>query len=411
MANQTPAYQTPRPEFQKPAYTAPKPPGPYTYFTNYQGQPTGPQSYAGNTYSSNFTGPIRPQDRYAGPNFIGPTLSGPSPTAPGQVLGAATTVNTPPPANNAPPGGGGGGGGGGGPTGQSEDDIRRQIDEAYNPAMGYLNETEGQFKNALSGAIDQAGSAYGSAVGTLQGQYNTGTEQINAQQNEAGMRRENALAASRRLYDELRKGWQARFGGASSAGEAAYELGSNEQQRSQGGTMQEYERTMGSLTQSRNELERNYNNGLLKLKEFKDTAIASAQQFFANKLQEINSNRAMLESQKGQQRLLALQELRNNIFKINSDTSNFQKELDQQKQLQALELDDYIKKAGIQAAAAGQDMAAFRQNVSLNPQSGLLSLNGYNSNQGAQQPAMAGQAYPIATMPDGRKRYSDGSIS
>ncbi len=266
----------------------------------------------------------------------------------------------------------------GGQSGPSEADLNA----VYQPSMDYLNQAEGNLRADLPNVLNAAQQAYETAIQELTGNKQKNTTTITNNQVAAGQQKEDALAAARRLYSQLRMGYQQRFGGSSSAGQAASELSSVEQQRQMGQTTRQYQDTVNQINQQKLQLDTDYQTGQMKLQQSKDQAVATAQSDFQNKLLSISQNRAQIESAKAQARLDALQTLRNQVFSINQQNAQFQQALDAQNQASQNDLQNYIAK--LQASGQGSTNTAqsFIGNTTTNPQSGLQVGNSSPVTQG-----------------------------
>jgi len=117
--------------------------------------------------------------------------------------------------------------------------------------------------------------------------------------------KEDALSAARRLYSELQQGYRQRFGGASSAGEAAMALTGNEQQRQMAQTNRQAQETLAQIDQQSAQ------------------ALNTAQAEFRSRLDQINQNRTLVESQRLTARRSALQDLANKAFAIKQQQDAF----------------------------------------------------------------------------------------
>lgn len=282
-------------------------------------------------------------------------------TGDGQVQGTATTGTTIP----------------------TFDDINQQIDAIYGPSMNYLGQAEQQLR-----------SDYPSVQGDISSQFQTSKEQLELGQQQAGNvftqagtqakeTKENALAAARRLYNELRMGTQQRFGGASSAGQFVSELQGREFQRSMAGQEREYANTINKISMKRTEIETQYKFSLYALDREKTIALNEAKRDFDNKLLELKRLGAETESAKAHSRFEALQELRNQIYQINLQNQQFQQTLATQRQANLDQLTNFGD-----SATASQNQA--KTQVSTLTQSPYMTTGpqtAYAITSGRQAPA------------------------
>lgn len=260
------------------------------------------------------------------------------------------------------------------PQGPSE----AEINAVYEPTMNYLNQAESQIRGDYPTVLEAAQKAYESAISELTASKTKNLGTIAENQASAGSRKENALAEARRLYDELRRGYQQRFGGSTSAGQAASELSAVEQQRQMGAVNRDYSTTVRQIEQSKLQLDQDYQAGQAKIEEQKTLALQQAQQNFTQALLQIQSQRAQTESQKAAAKLQALTDLRNQAFQIQQDALNYQKNLDMFYRQQQADLQTYAAK--LQLSGQGAQTAGNTYNPVINPTS--LTIGGSTQQAG-----------------------------
>lgn len=249
--------------------------------------------------------------------------------------------------------------------GQAQD--QRLIDEAYGQSESYLNQAENQL-NADYPTIQAEINAQGQLNNQLLDNSKTSAlNQTGQQAMTAGQRQESALSKARRLYGELQRGYNQRFGGASSAGEAANEISNQERLRQEGTTRQDYGNTMRAIELQNQEIESNYNTGKLQLQQQTQQALNEAQRDFQNKLLTIAQNKALIGQAKAEARLASLQELRNNIYKINMQNMQFQQQLEAQKQAGQQQLQQFSTQSQSAVSNSQGAVDAYSPNI----QSGL----------------------------------------
>lgn len=322
---------------------------PQTKKTNTVGYGVSSPYFKTGTVVNSNSGAVAPStpvyNRFAGTNSNPVGVAGTSGQLSPQVYAAA----------NAPLGGGSSGGGQQAPAPQDQGfDLMSEINNIYNPAYSYLNEAESALRNQFPSVLQEAQSNYDTNAALLGNQRTSGLGQLDLQGNQASQQNENALAAARRLYNDLRTGYQQRFGGSSSAGQAAFELAGVEQQRQQGQQGQAYQQTLAQIAQQRQSVEDNYKSGLLQLEQQKQVAVNQANRDFQQKLLDITNNRTMLDQAKAQARLSALQELRNQVYTINQQTQQFSQTLEQQRQQAAQQLQTSGNQISAATGASGQ---------------------------------------------------------
>ena len=254
---------------------------------------------------------------------------------------------------------------------QSQGPSEAEINSIYQPTQDYLNQAESAVRNDFPNVLDAAQKAYESAIGELTNSKNKNLTTIGENTLQAGNRKEDALTSARRLYDELRRGYSQRFGGSTSAGQAATELASVEQQRQMGATNRQYSDTVRQIDQQKVQLEQDYSLGQQKILESKTQAIAQANRDFQNKLLEIQGKRAETESAKAQAKLSALQELRNRAYQAQQEALTYQQNLDMFYKQQQADLTSYAQKLQMAGQGSSSAINAFLGGTTTNPTSTL----------------------------------------
>lgn len=329
------------------------------------------------------------------PTNLSPTVN-PSPL-PGvslPVYNTSVSSSTTPGANNlttqtaTDTSGGGGGGGGGAGSGDAgaapsvdaeREAMMREIESVYNPQMAFLGQAENQLRGDLPSALAEAESQYKTNQSLLSNKKSQAQREIGNQETAAGTRKEDAMTAARRLFNELQMGGRQRFGGASSAGEAFSELSQRELMRNQGGINTNYQTALQQLGQQKVKVDEDYQSGLLQLEQQKQSAVNQVNRDFQNKLLEINRMRAEAESAKAEMRLAALQELRNQVFAIQLQNQQFQQQLQLQRTQGLASVDSAAQAFANQMNQAAGTTSGFAQTASTNPQTALSVTPGRTS--------------------------------
>ena len=234
-------------------------------------------------------------------------------------------------------GGSGGGSNGGGATSKytSLKGDARANNVLSSPQAQADFEASGMNMDEYLNSIDQEANAQNAMLGGYEQTANA--DKLAAEQNLQGQAtqlkgtaltgKEDALSAARRLYSELQQGYKQRFGGASSAGEAAMALTGNEQQRQMAQTNRGYQDTINQIDQQA------------------ATALNTVQSEFRSRLDQINQNRTLVESQRLQARRGALQDLANKAYAIKQQQDAFKQNL----QLIQAQIDMQAKANGTKA--------------------------------------------------------------
>lgn len=252
------------------------------------------------------------------------------------------------------------------------------INAVYEPTMNYLNQAESQIRSDFPSALDAVQKSYESAIAELTASKtkNLGTIAKNVQT--VGQQKEDALSAARRLYNELRQGYQQRFGGSTSAGQAASELSAVEQQRQMGMTTRDYGTAIQQINQQKLQLDQDFQMGQAKIQEQKSLALQQAQQNFTQALLQIQSQRAQTESQKAAAKLDALNQLKAQAYQIQQQALTYQQNLDMFYKQQQADLENYQAKLNMSGQNAGNAAGAYTP--SMNPTSPLQVAQGGSTN-------------------------------
>jgi len=267
----------------------------------------------------------------------------------------------------------------------SMEQYMNEINNAYNAGMGYWNTAEKNLQANLGILKNQAQSDYAANVGQLGATKQSTMTGLETQKRAGQTRKEDAMAAARRLYNELQMANRQRFGGASSAGLAASEIQGAETQRQMGQTWRQANEFFQQVEGQKQNVESQYQAGLLQLDQAKQQALSSAQMEFNNSITQIAQGRAQTEEQKSQARLNALMDLRNKAFTIQQQNLAFTQQLEAMKQQSLLNIDAYKQTSGTALAAGNQATSNLYNQTTNNPSnytvgggtSGSLANNPY----------------------------------
>ena len=222
--------------------------------------------------------------------------------------------------------------------------IRAEVESIFSPLMNYYNQAESAVTEEYNRYKPELEQQYATSLSNIINQKTQGERELAQQEEAAGRRREDALSAARRLYDELRQGGRQRFGGASSAGQAFTELIGQEQQRQSGNIWQAYQTAMDNLNKYKANLLDNFAQAQKELELAKTSALNQAYSDYQNRLNQIRSMRAQTEGSKASLALEALQNLRNQAYQINLQSLNLAQNLAANKQMALSYVDNYAKK-------------------------------------------------------------------
>ena len=349
--------------------------------------------------------------QYKGTSAVGTNPSGYNITAPvipsssGQVQGVQAPVS-------GGDGGGGGGGGLGNPPritakpgdwdfdanafggfnfqeGMYNDQLNAEIESMYNAGMGAWNTAQTTAEAGKTAMERQAEADYAANVGQL-GTTKTGAlGGLETQKRKGQTQKEDAMAAARRLFAELQMGRRQRFGGATSAGQAASEIQGAEFQRQQGQTARQTNEFFQQIEGQKQNVESQYQAGLLQLQQAKQQSLTNAQLEFSNIISQIASGRAQTEQQKSQMRLNALLDLRNKAFAIQQQDMTFKQQLALMKEQSLQNMQSYSQTAGGAVQSGTTAYGNLTNQLSQQPQFSTMGQT-----QTPQQTAYQGQTTP-----------------
>ena len=261
------------------------------------------------------------------------------------------------------------GGGGGGkpsvyisPEGQqfgSQQEYMDLINKAYNASMGYLNQNEQVLGGAKTAAEKQAEADYQANLAQLGTQKGTAIGGLETQQRKGQTQKEDALAQARRLFNELQRGNVQRFGGATSAGQAASEIQGAEQQRQFGQTARQFNEFTQQIETARRDVESQYQTGMQQLQQSKQQAMAKIQSDLTNAIMQINNMRAQTETQKGAAKLQALMQLRSEAQALQNQATQFEQQLALMREQANLNIQQYAKTTGAAATTGSNALMNF----------------------------------------------------
>jgi len=273
------------------------------------------------------------------------------------------------------------------------------ITPGWNPA-----DFENELNNIYNAAMEQAGkqSQYAgqlkeSNIADIQNQFGVGQQTLDTSKSQtlgslqdsqisARQQQETALDAARRLYNELGQGYQQRFGGASSAGEAAKALSNVEQQRQMGQTRQGYQDTVRQIETQKVNVEENYKNSLMELQAKRDSAVREANNNFQSAILSIEKDKGIAAQEKALAKMNLLKEYKTELFNIKAQEAQFAANLQLMKEQANIELDSYAKQAAMSRSSGTSALSNFSSTASRTPSSNLTV-----GDSQLQEAAMTGQ--------------------
>lgn len=235
-----------------------------------------------------------------------------------------------------------------------------EVSSMYNQTFDVLNQAESNLRGQLPGLISEAEQQANLARQQLSQGREAQANLLGQQKQRVSQTGQRQTADQRRLFQELTQANQQRFGGASSAGQAASELQGREFQRSVSGIQQNVQQGLQEIGNQLAQVENEYQMGLQQIQVNTQQAINDINRRFQDKLLEINQQRAATEEAKQQARLSALQEYRNQAYQINVAKAQFEADLQRQAQANASYLtqaQQQLMQYGQQGMQAGDQMA------------------------------------------------------
>ena len=216
-------------------------------------------------------------------------------------------------------------------------------DAIYNPLIAAANERYNTLQSQIPGYLKDIENTGETQKQPFEERLTEGTKELTTQEQQTRDAEKSAIAQARKLFNELKQYNLARFGSGSSAGQATMELLGRS--------------TSGNIGQATDTAQKNVaiiKDNLIKLGNFVtqqksnidkevESKKTAAKQWFQERLDQINADKAMLESQKAQARYSALAQVQAYNNQIAATNYNYQNELyNWQKQRQS-ELEETLR--------------------------------------------------------------------
>ena len=254
--------------------------------------------------------------------------------------------------------------------------LYAEIDNIYNETMSYLGGQEQSLRTNQPGVEAGVEGQYAASRMSAETEKGVGERDLATAGTAAGQRKEDALGAGRRLFNELKMGGQQRFGGASSAGEAYSELTGREFQRGQATTQQAFQNAMTKVMDLGANLRERFDSAMFNLETQKNNALNQVRQTFQERLSQIDALRAEAGTNKSTMRLDLLSELRNQVYQINLASVQTQSQLDAQRQNAEQELTAVVNAVKSSQTGAGQATTNLLGETTTNPQTAYAVTSG-----------------------------------
>lgn len=242
---------------------------------------------------------------------------------------------------------------------QNTDQQVSEIDSVYGDLSSFFDQSQQNLQGQQQSALEAARMQAEAQQSQLQSGRDSSLNRLGEQQTSVEGKTQDALAAARRLYNEQLMGFNQRFGAASSAGEASRALLGRESQRQFGDIRQQQAETFNQLNNQRNEVEQQFQAGLMQLQAAKQTAENEIRSRFQQALDQINSNRASSMADKANARLEALQSLRNDMFNLKVEEMNVSQQLQAQAQQSLSSVNQALQQFGGAVTGGQQAVEGF----------------------------------------------------
>lgn len=258
-------------------------------------------------------------------------------------------------------------------------DFENQLNEIYNQALGFANQQKSFAEQMKQGNIADIEGQYGVSKGTLDTSRGQAMGTLQESDISARQRQEQSLDAIRRLYNEMQMGYNQRFGGASSAGEAARALAGQEQQRQSGTTRQATSDALRQIEAQKVQVEENYRNTLLDLENKKNTAINEANRNFQSAILAIDKDLGTAANEKSLAKMNLLKEYKTDLFNIKQQEAAFKANLETMKAQADMQTQSALKQLQTSAGIGTSAINTQYGSATIDPRTGLaMGSNQYN---------------------------------
>ena len=224
---------------------------------------------------------------------------------------------------------------------QQESDYYNEINNTFNESNAYLDRNVALAEDARTAANAAVRSDEAANLSELGVSKQENIDSLAKQERAGQTRYEDASAKARRIWQEMTIGNQQRFGGASGAGRAMSEIQGAEMQRQMGANSRQFNEFSQEAEVARNFIETKYQDGLVKVKQITQNAIANVQQNFTNALMQINNLKSANAREKGEAKLNALKAVRDQVMQLKSQEVQQQQALELMREQQLLNTKSY----------------------------------------------------------------------
>lgn len=218
-----------------------------------------------------------------------------------------------------------------------------QIESSYSGQNEFYNTQENALKAAQDTFNKTIEADYAANLAKANQSKVSTAGQLSQNEVLAAQKKQDALNSAKQLYNQLQQGYRQRFGGATSAGEAANTILGEEQQRQSGLIGRDYTTAISDIARQKVDLENSYTTAIADLDRQKQQATSEVMTNYTNQLSQITANRAQSYQAKEQAKLQILLDARNQLATIQQNNDNYIKNLQAIRAEQTGTLDQFIQ--------------------------------------------------------------------
>lgn len=203
------------------------------------------------------------------------------------------------------------------------------INSIYDQAYAMYDRLQNNYNSRLNDQnyFKQFTQPYDAQIEQTEALIPQAEQTYNVQREQELANRESALDAAYRLYNEMSQGVRQRFGGSTSAGDFANQFYGRELQRQQGDVYKTSGQNIQKLVQKLQSDKEKISAQIQNIRAQRVQAENEARMNLMDKIDQINSQKAMLGESKAQAKIAALQDYRNKVYELNNYASQFEANL------------------------------------------------------------------------------------
>lgn len=288
-----------------------------------------------------------------------------------------------------------------------QDDLRKQIESAYQGQLGYLTSQEQSLQAQLPDYLQNISSPFEQQKPLLEQQLGEQQMQGASEQERLRMQEAQSQAGIRRLAEEQGIRNVQQFGGVggSSAAQAAGELIGREQLRQSGAARTATSQGIQNVQDQLRAIQSEYNANVSKLQLQKEQALSQARLGFQQQLDAIKKEKALAGVTKAQQTISALQDFATRRRTIEDQVTQQQNNLQTLRETAALNAQNIVLQGQISQQAGAQTPIKF--STFENPNEAGKVLQGIISQTGNNPQLLANYGLRFAGQsPTGENLYS-----